>query len=110
MNSELPSAPGGWRASTPRRVLGEDPLQGATVHLEAAGSLRNIAIAEFEDSLDMLPADPVGRHRVFGGLGGPVLMGEQRALDRIGIGRFRQVVDRPRFHRSDRGRYVAVAG
>ncbi len=58
----------------------------------------------------MLPAHPIGRHRVFGGFGGGVFLGEEGTLDRIRIGRFWQIVDRPRFDRRDRGRDVAVAG
>ena len=39
----------------------------------------------------------------------PVLR-QQCGLDRVGIGRLRQVVDRTRLHRGDRGGDVAVAG
>jgi hypothetical protein len=47
-------------ASTPRRVLGEDALQGAAVHLEPAGRFRDVAVAHFEDALDVLPAYAIG--------------------------------------------------
>ena len=47
------------------RALGQDALQGATVHVEAAGSLGDVAVAQLIDALDMLPADAVGRHRIF---------------------------------------------
>ena len=58
------------------RVLGQDALQGAAVHLESACGLRDVAITQFEYPLDMLPAHPIGRHRVFGRLGHRTLLGE----------------------------------
>ena len=47
-------------ASAPRRVLGEDALQGAAVHLESACGFRDVAVAHFEDALDVLPAYAIG--------------------------------------------------
>ncbi len=35
------------------------------MHVEAAGRLRNITLAHFVNALDMLPANPVGGHRIF---------------------------------------------
>src|SRR6516164_8876797 len=46
----------GGRASASRRALAEDALQGAAVHLEAAGGLRDVPLAQLEDPLDVLPA------------------------------------------------------
>ena len=46
-----------------RGALGEDALQRAAVHVEAARGLRDIAIAKLVDALDVLPAHAVGRHR-----------------------------------------------
>src|SRR5260370_29024269 len=60
------------RLSALRRVLAQHPLQRAAVHLEAAGGLRDVAVALLENALDMLPAHAVGRHRIGGrrGAGG----------------------------------------
>src|SRR5665213_1092909 len=96
--------------SAPRRVLRQDALKGAPVHLEAARGLRHVALAQLEDALDVLPAHAVGGHRVFGRLRRLAFRGEQRALDRVGVGGLGQVVDRPGFHRRDRGRDIAIAG
>src|SRR5579859_3504207 len=93
-----------------RRVLRQDALQGAAMHLEAPRGLGNVALAQFEDALDMLPAHPVGRHRVFRRLRRLALERQQRALDRVGVGRFWQIVDRARLYRRDRGGDVAIAG
>src|SRR5438552_1448549 len=98
------------RSSIPWGVLRQDALQRAAVHLETPRGFRDVALAQLEDALDMLPAHPVGRHRVLGGFRRLALAREQRALDRVGIGRFRQVIERPGFDRSDRGRDVAIAG
>src|SRR5262249_25137640 len=42
-----------------RRALGQNPLQRAPVHVEAARSLRDVAVAQLVDTLDMLPAHAV---------------------------------------------------
>jgi hypothetical protein len=47
-------------ASASGRVLGEDALQGAAVHLEPACGFRDVAVAHFEDALDVLPAYAIG--------------------------------------------------
>src|SRR5665213_2727474 len=47
--------------SAPRRVLRQDALKGAPVHLEAARGLRHVALAQLEDALDVLPAHAVER-------------------------------------------------
>lgn len=41
-------------------MLVEDALQGAAVHLQPSRRLRDVAVALFEDPLDVLPAHPVG--------------------------------------------------
>ena len=53
----------------PRRALGQNPLQGAAVHVEPARGFGNVAAAEFVDALDVLPPHAVGRHRIFRRLG-----------------------------------------
>ena len=42
-----------------RRALCQNALQGAAVHIEAAGSFRDIAIAKFEHTLDVFPTHAV---------------------------------------------------
>src|SRR5260221_8144680 len=54
-------------SSAPWRVLAQHALQRAAVHFEAAGGLRDVAVALLENALDMLPAHAVGRHRIGGG-------------------------------------------
>ena len=53
------------RRKLPRRAFGENALQGAAMHGEAARRLGHVAAAQFIDPLDMLPAHAIGRHRVF---------------------------------------------
>src|SRR4051812_7339948 len=48
------------------RVLAQDTLQGAAVHVEPARGFRDVAVALLEDPLNVFPAHPVGRHRVGG--------------------------------------------
>jgi hypothetical protein len=69
-NSGRPPVSAAWG------VLAEDALQGAPMHLEAARGFRHVALAQFEDPLDVLPAHPVGRHRVFGRLRRAVILGQ----------------------------------
>jgi hypothetical protein len=80
------------------------------VHFEAARSLRDVAVAQLEHPLDVLPAHAIGRHRILGRFRGCVLLGKEGAFDRIGVGRLWQIVDRPRLYRRDRGRDIAVTG
>src|SRR5262249_5175829 len=63
-------------ASAAGCVLREDALQGAPVHLEAPRRLGDVAVALLEDALDVLPAHPVGRHRIGGGRRQPAISGE----------------------------------
>ena len=46
--------------SAPGSVFTENALQGAAVHLEPARGFRDIALAQLEHPLDVLPAHPVG--------------------------------------------------
>src|SRR5207245_9832879 len=80
-------SPGLFGGSIPRRVLRQDTLQGPAVHFEAAGGFRDVAIAQLEDPLDVLPAHPIGRHRVLGRLRRRGFLGEQ--VTRGGSGRAR---------------------
>src|SRR6185437_5411980 len=40
-------------------ALGQNPLQGAAMHVEASRRLRDIVATEFIDALDMLPAHAI---------------------------------------------------
>ena len=66
-----------------RGALGENALQRAAVHAQAAGGFRHVAVAQFVNPLDVLPANPVGRHRMLGrrGLGLPA--GHQRGINGV---------------------------
>src|SRR5258708_29024531 len=75
-----------------RGVLAEDALQGAPMHVETARRLRDIAVALFEDALDVLPAHAVGRHRVAGRRRQLAAMRCQRLLDGVGVGRLGEIV------------------
>src|SRR5438270_4878768 len=44
-------------ASSLRRALGQNALQGAAMHIEPARRLGDIAAAKFIDALNVLPAD-----------------------------------------------------
>src|SRR5712664_3679736 len=76
-----------------RRVLAQNALQGAPMHVEAARGLRDIAVALLEDALDMLPAHAIGRHRIARRRRQLAAMRGQRLLDGIGVGRFGEIVD-----------------
>src|SRR5690554_482173 len=52
-----------------RRTLGEDALEGAAVHVEAAGCLGDVAVAKLIDALNMFPAYTVCRHGVLWRIG-----------------------------------------
>ena len=43
-----------------RRTLGQDALERAAMHVEAARGLRDVAAAELVDALDVLPTHPIG--------------------------------------------------
>src|SRR6476661_7188235 len=62
----------------PRRALGEDALERAAVHVETARRLRHVALAQFIDALDVLPAHAVRRHRMLRRLSLLALDREQR--------------------------------
>ncbi len=80
------------------------------MHVEPSRRFRHVAVALLEHPLDMLPAHAVGGHRMFGRLGQRALARVQRRVDRVGVGGFGEIVDRPRLDRRDRGRDVPVAG
>ncbi len=58
----------------------------------------------------MLPAHPVGAHRVFRRRRQRIAIGEQGIDDVVGIGGLRQIVGRPYLHRGDGRGDGAVAG
>src|SRR5579864_4482028 len=93
-----------------RRAFGEDALQGAAMHVEAARGFRNVAAAQFVDTLDVLPAHAVRRHRIFRRLDLSVVEREQRGSDVVGIDRLGEIIDRAELYRIHRGGDVAVAG
>ena len=80
------------------------------MHVEAARGLGDVAAAEFVDALDVLPAHPIGRHRIFRRLGLAALEREQRRDHVVGVHRLGEIVDRAEFHRIHGGGDVAVAG
>jgi len=43
------------------RLLGQNALERAAMHVEAARGLGDVAAAELVDALDVLPAHPIGR-------------------------------------------------
>src|SRR5476651_632353 len=92
------------------RVLAQDALQGAAMHVQTPRRLRDVAVALLEHALDMLPAHAVGRHRIAGRRRQLAAMRVQRLLDRIGVGRLGEIVDGAFLHGGHRGRDVAVAG
>src|SRR5882724_5140406 len=91
-------------------VLAQDALQGAAMHVETARRLRHVAVALFEDALDVLPAHAVGRHRIAGRRRQLAAVRGQRLLDGVGIGRLGEIVDRAFLNGGDGGGDVAVAG
>src|SRR5690606_25770218 len=102
-------SPGGSRASSMymellRRPLGEDALQGAAMHLQPARGFGNIAVAEFENPLDMFPAHALGRHRLVRRRRVGGIADFQRPIDVICIGGFGQVIGRTGLHGRNGGR------
>src|SRR6516165_5906853 len=93
-----------------RRTLGQDALERAAMHVEAAGGLRDVAAAELVDALDVLPTHPIGRHRIFWRLGSAALEREQRRDNVVGVHRLGEIIDRAELHRDYGGCDVAVAG
>ena len=71
----------------PRRAFGQNPLQGPAVHVQPAGGLGYIMIAQFVDALDVFPADAVSRHWILRGRGFGVGAGEEGFDDVFDIGR-----------------------
>ena len=55
----------GVAASASRRVFVEDTLQGPPMHFEAPGGLGDIPSTLLKHPLDVFPAHPVCRHRIF---------------------------------------------
>src|SRR6185437_1203265 len=92
------------------RALRQDALQRAAVHVEPARRFRNIAAAQLINTLDVLPAHAIGRHRIFWRIDSFVVEGEQGRGHIVSIDRLGQIIDRPEFDRGDRSRDVAVAG
>jgi hypothetical protein len=88
----------------------QDALQRAPVYVEPARGLGDVAAAQLVDALDVLPAHPIGRHRVLRRIGLAAVGREQRIDDVVGVGRLCKVVDRAELHGVDHGRDIAVAG
>jgi Uncharacterized protein conserved in bacteria len=79
-------ATGSFRATLPRRALGQNALQGAAMHVQPPRRFRDVAVAHFVDALDVLPAHAIRRHRIvrqFGLLGAAR---EQGRDDIVGVG------------------------
>jgi hypothetical protein len=92
-----------------RRALGEDALQRAPVHVEAARGFRDVPIAQFVNALDMLPADAVGRHWIFRRLDLSAVEREQGRGNIIGVDRLGEIVNGAELYRVHRGSDVALA-
>src|SRR5471030_1617645 len=92
------------------RVLAQDALQGAAMHVQPPRRLRDVAVALLEHALDMLPAYAVGRHRIAGRRRQLAAVRVQRLLDRVGVGGLGEIVDGAFLNGGHRGRDVAVAG
>src|SRR3569833_2154643 len=80
------------------RALGEDALQGAAMHVEAARGLGDVAITQLIDALDVLPADAIGRHRILGRGRLALASREQRVDHIVGVGGFAEIVDGAELH------------
>ena len=93
-----------------RRALGEDALQRSTMHAETPRGFGYIVIAQFIDALDMLPANAIGRHRVFWRFGSSAFAREKRLFDVIGVGGLGEIIKRAGFDRRHCGRDIAIAG
>ena len=91
-----------------RRPFRQDPLQGAPVHVQPAGGLGNVAVAEFINPLDVLPSNPVGTHRVLGRRRKAVAPRKQRRCHIVRVGGFREIVRSPDLHRGNSGRDGAI--
>src|SRR5476649_1693838 len=92
------------------RVLAQDALQGAAMHVQPPRRLRDVAVALLEHALDMLPAYAVGRHRIAGRRRQLAAVRVQRLLDRVGVGGLGEIVDGAFLNGGNRGRDVAIAG
>ena len=53
-----------WSGNLFRRALGEDSLQGASVHAQTPRGFRDVTTAQFIDALDVFPADAIRCHRI----------------------------------------------
>src|SRR5262249_2131543 len=89
----VPYARPGLADHLTRCALGEDALQRAAVHVEAAGGFADVVAAEFVDALNVLPTDTIGGHRIVRRLGRGVWRREQRFDDVLGIGGLGEIVD-----------------
>src|SRR5579884_631889 len=80
-------------AHSARRLLGQNALECAPVHIEAARGLRDIAAANLVNPLDMLPPHAVGGHRIFRQLWLVLARCHQSIEDLIGIGGLCQIIE-----------------
>ena len=93
-----------------RTTLGQNALQRAPMHVEAACRLRNIVAAQFVNTLNMLPAHTVGRHWILGRLRLGSWLRHQRRQNVVGVGGFGQIVNGAVFYRGHRGGNISKAG
>ena len=57
------------------------------MHVQATGRFADIPIALLVNALDMFPADPIGRHRVFRGRRQRAVAAQKRIRDLVRVGR-----------------------
>ncbi len=93
----------------PRCLFRQNALQRAPVHAEPSRRLRNIAIAKLVNPLNMLPAHPVRRHRIFRELGLIMRLGHESVKNLLGGGRLGQVIEGAEFHGGHRGCNITIA-
>src|SRR5580693_4227837 len=76
-----------------RRAFGENPLQRAPMHVEAARGFRNVTTAQFVNALDVFPTHAIGGHWIFRRLDLSIVDSQQRGGDVIGVDRLRQIIN-----------------
>src|SRR5262245_66192548 len=81
-----------------RGALGEDSLQRAPMHVEPPRRLRDIAVAKLIDALNVLPAHPVGRHRILRWRCLGISRCDQRLIDIVGVGGLSEIIDGAELH------------
>ena len=63
------------------------------MHVEAARGFRDIAATQFINTLDVLPPNAIGRHRIFRRLNLYVVQCEQCRHDVVGVDGLGEIID-----------------